>query len=42
MREPGLLSVTPYATEYVRAGPPLWVDEHGVDRALAELRRLAA
>ncbi len=43
LRDRGVhLSVAPYATEYVRAGPPLWVGERGIERALAELRRAAA
>ena len=35
------LSVTPYRDVYLRAGCPLWVDEHGVDRALEAIGRLA-
>jgi selenocysteine lyase/cysteine desulfurase len=42
LRERGVrVSVAPYATRYLRAGPTLWVDEAGIDRALAEIRRIA-
>jgi selenocysteine lyase/cysteine desulfurase len=34
------VSETPYHRIYVRAGCPLWVDEDGVDRALAAIRSL--
>ena len=33
-------SITPYRASYLRAGCPLWVDERGVDRALAAIRAL--
>jgi selenocysteine lyase/cysteine desulfurase len=42
LRERGVrISVAPYATRNLRAGPTLWVDEAGIERALAEIRRIA-
>jgi selenocysteine lyase/cysteine desulfurase len=34
------LSITPYRDVFLRAGCPLWVDEHGVDRAIAAIGAL--
>jgi len=34
------VSVTPYREIFLRAGCPLWVDERGVDRAVAAIRAL--
>ncbi len=34
------LSITPYHNVFLRAGCPLWVDERGVDRAVAAIRML--
>ena len=35
------VTVAPYATRYLRAGPTLWVDEAGIERALSEIARIA-
>jgi selenocysteine lyase/cysteine desulfurase len=34
------ISITPYREVFLRAGCPLWVNEHGVDRAVAAIRTL--
>ena len=34
------VSVTPYRDVFLRAGCPLWVDEHGIDRALSAIGSL--